>query len=235
MDCGEGRVAFNEIGVAIPMYNAGARVAEVIKRVCQLVAAKQVVVVDDGSTDGGPTALRDSGVTIISHTSNRGKGAALRTAFAYFGTQSHYLAVVTLDADGQHPPEELPRFVEEFKKNRPDLVIGCRQLTSKHMPVSRVMSNRITSSLLSRLLGCAILDSQSGYRLYSTRLITSLELTTFGYETETEVLIKAARNRFKLAFVPISTIYQDEPSHIRGIRDVARFVKLYVSSVCGEN
>ncbi len=219
-----------EVFVAIPAFNAGKSLAAVLKEVSRYVERSQILVIDDGSTDDTQQCAEQFGVSVRRHLKNLGKGAALKTAFVYLMAETNTQAVITLDADGQHPPEDIPKFVQAFFEEQSDLVIGAREFSVKVMPFFRVLSNTTTSKLLSWKVGEQIKDSQSGYRLYSRRLITSLQLKTNGYETESEILLQACRAGMKISFVPIATIYNGETSHIRGLRDTLRFVKLYLKS-----
>lgn len=219
--------AGNDIAVVIPAYNAGVRLQSVLIKILETIPPRQVIVVDDGSTDQTPAVAQGSGVEIAVHAQNRGKGLALKTGFARALAMPHVQAVVTLDADGQHDPKHLPEFIRAFRESSVDLIIGCRALRWPLMPLFRVISNRLTSALISWRVGVRIADSQSGYRLHSRRLLEQVTLDTGGYETESELLLKAARAQMKLGFIPITTIYSGETSHIRGTRDLWRFIKMW--------
>ena len=222
--------AENDIVVAIPAYNAGRKLGEVLSEVFRFVNATQVLVVNDGSTDGCEDAVRDTRATLINHQRNLGKGAALKTAFTYFLENRSAAALISMDADGQHLPSELPKFLAAYRDRPSDLIIGARGFRWPEMPLHRILSNRVTSWLLTQKLGQVIRDSQSGFRLYSRHLIASIELTTSGYETESEILIKACRSGLRLTFIPISTVYGGEPSHIRGVREIWRFARMYLQN-----
>lgn len=213
--------------VVLPAYNAGKKLDAVLRELKRHFNSAQIGVVNDGSTDDTATCTIRNGVTLLSHQKNRGKGAALQTAFDYALTRTHALAVLALDADGQHAPEDIPKFIACFEQSNADLIIGARDFSSAAMPIMRRWSNRITSKLLSLRVGHVIQDSQSGYRLYSRRLLQALRLRTKGYETESEIIIQACRKNMQVRFVPITTIYNDSTSHIRGVRDILRFLKLY--------
>jgi glycosyltransferase involved in cell wall biosynthesis len=217
----------DDVAVVIPAYNAGATLDEVLSKIFVSIPNRQVIVVDDGSTDDTPAIAVRNAVQLIRHGQNRGKGAALKSGFAFALKMPQMRAVMTMDADGQHAPKHLPEFVRAFRETPVDLIIGCRQLRWPAMPLFRVVSNRITSALVSRRLGVKIPDSQSGYRLHSRRLLERIELHTDGYEMESELLLKAVRAGMRVGFIPIATIYAGEPSHIRGWRDSGRFIKMW--------
>jgi glycosyltransferase involved in cell wall biosynthesis len=218
-----------DIAVIIPAYNAGAKLKSVLLKTLTLVPKSQVIVVNDGSTDNTDEVAMQNKVRVIRHGENRGKGAALKSGFAQALAMPQIQAVITMDADGQHDPDQIRDFIRAFREKSVDLIIGCRQLRRSLMPLFRVISNRLTSALLSWRLGIKIPDSQSGYRLHSRRLLEQIRLVTNGYEMESELLFKAVRAKMKVDFISIATIYSGEQSHIRGRRDIGRFIKMWFS------
>ncbi len=212
--------------IVVPAFNLAEAIAPVVREIRQTVPAATVLVIDDGSSD--KTAGRakvDNQVQVVRHEENRGKGAALRTGFDW-AVQEGFDAVVTLDGDGQHPPSAIPDLVSRQEETGADLIVGARTRRHTKMPLHRRLSNKITSSMASRMAGCALPDSQSGYRLIRTALLEKVELTTSHYETETELLIKAARAGFAIDSAAIPTVYADETSHINVVRDTIRFLQL---------
>ena len=153
----------------IPAYNEGARITAVITGAAEFLP---ILVVDDGSTDDTVAQAEAAGATVIRQTPNQGKGAALRTAFRH-ALAADYDAVVTLDADGQHDPAELPKFLAAYAEKQPDLIIGQRRL--RHMPPIRRLANYLGRKSFSWAIGQPIPDNQSGYRLISRRLLEELE------------------------------------------------------------
>jgi hypothetical protein len=137
---------------------------------------------------------------------------------------SDYEAVLTLDADGQHDPSDLPKFLGAWRERRGDILLGSRWETLAVMPGLRRMVNRITSVVVSLLIGQRVEDSQSGYRLISAEVLRRVPLRTTRYQTESELLIKAGRAGFAIASVPIPTRYAGETSYIDPLRDTLRFV-----------
>ena len=143
-----------------------------------------------------------------------------------------FKALITMDADRQHDYTELPKFIEEFKKNRADIVVGNRMSDTRNMPFVRLYTNRITSFFTSLFLSCRISDTQSGYRLIRTEVLRNINLLTSNFETESEVLIKAGRKGFRIKEIPIKTIYlPNARSKIRPLKDTLKFIRLILSSI----
>lgn len=212
--------------IVVPAFNLAKAIAPVVREIRQVVPLATVLVVDDGSSDSTAEEARvDDGVRVIRHDVNRGKGAALRTGFEQ-AVEKDFDAVVTLDGDGQHPPSAIPDLVSRLEETGADLIVGARTRRHTRMPLHRRLSNKITSHMASRMAGCELPDSQSGYRLIRTALLKKIQLTTSHYETETELLIKAAHGGFTIDSVTIPTVYADETSHIHVIRDTIRFLRL---------
>lgn len=203
----------------IPAYQAAAHLGGVLLRLQALPDPPPVLVVDDGSRDATAQVARQHGARVLSFAGNRGKGVALQ---AGFDALKDFDAVVTLDADGQHPPERFPAFVEAARAGA-DLVLGARERTPD-MPASRRFANAFSSGWATMLAGQTISDSQCGYRLYSRAVIESTPRGAGRYEFETAIAIRAARLGFRVAEVEIPTVYGEVESHIRTFRDVPRIV-----------
>ena len=169
-----------------------------------------------------------AGATIIEQRPNQGKGAALRAGFDRALVEG-YDAVLTLDADGQHDPDEIPRFVAAFgapgaSGPRPELIIGRRDFS--RMPPIRRLANTLGTAAFSWAVGRHVPDNQSGYRLLGRRLMTAtLGSTETGFEFEVEMIAICLRNGWTLDWVPISTIYAGEPSHVRPLAHLRHFVR----------
>jgi glycosyltransferase involved in cell wall biosynthesis len=207
------------VAVLVPAYQAAPYLAGVLERLLRLVSAGDVLVVDDGSTDGTGEVARATGVRVSTSPHNRGKGHALLSGFELLRGAD---GVLTMDADGQHPPECLPGFVAAFEDGA-DLVLGARRFEGR-MPPHRRFANALSSGWASALAGQRIADSQCGYRLYSRAVLERTPVTPGGYEFESEVVVRAARMGFRLGEVAIPTVYGGEKSQIRLTRDVPRIV-----------
>jgi glycosyltransferase involved in cell wall biosynthesis len=206
----------------IPGYNEAPRIAAVVEATLGFLP---VVVVDDGSTDGTAAVARSAGATVIEQRPNQGKGAALRAGFRQ-ALADGADAILTLDADGQHDPAEIPAFLAAWAAERPpDLVIGRRDFRA--MPAARRLSNEVGGRAFSWAVGRPIPDNQSGYRLISRRLAeATLPSDEPGFAFEVEQITTCIRMGGTIAWVPIRTIYAGAPSHIRPIAHVREFVRI---------
>ena len=205
----------------IPAWNEAARIGPIVEATR---AYLPVLVVDDGSRDETPAVAEANGAEVVSHSQNRGKGVALLTGFAW-ALEQGYEAVLTLDADGQHNPTDIPKFLAAHEDDAGELVVGRRDFGK--MPFPRSLTNPFGSWLLSKALDTRIYDNQSGYRLYSRRLLETLELTTTGFELEVEVIVQAVCQGMCIGWVRIETIYDvDKTSYFHPIKDSLRFLQM---------
>ena len=154
--------------VVIPAYQEEGRIGETVRRV--LRHCRNVVVVDDGCTDQTAEEAEKAGATVIRQGVNRGKGAALQTGFQY-AQDRKFDFLINLDGDGQHDPDDIPRFIEAFQKSGTPVLTGDRMYDTASMPFVRRMTSRFMSWLLSRAMGQRVTDTQSGYRLYRTDVL----------------------------------------------------------------
>jgi glycosyltransferase involved in cell wall biosynthesis len=204
----------------IPGYQEGPRIAAVVAAAGRHLP---VVVVDDGSTDDTAAQAEAAGAVVIRQVPNAGKGTALRRGFRH-ALERGAEAVVTLDADGQHDPDEIPAFLAAFDASRPELVIGRRDFGE--MPLVRRLSNRLGGLLLSASLGRNVPDNQSGYRLIGRRLMGALlDSHEDGFEFEIEMIARCIALGLPIEWVPIRTIYAGEPSHIQPWRHFTQFLR----------
>ena len=195
-----------KIFAVIPAYNEETTIAEVLQKTKPFVNG--IIVVNDGSHDRTAEIANSHGAVVVSHVINRGLGAAIGTGFA----ASKKLGVdmiVTLDADGQHDPDEIKKFVDAVEKGA-DVVIGSRMLTGfKGIPwyrrVAQVLGNLVTFFLF----GAWVTDSQSGYRAFTREALEKIQIRTNRMEVSSELIAEVKRHRLKLVEVPIKAIYTD--------------------------
>jgi glycosyltransferase involved in cell wall biosynthesis len=211
------------MAAVIPAYHEEKHIGDVVRRTRQLL--EHVLVVDDGSSDKTAARAREAGGEVIVHPKNRGKGEAIKTGLRHWLARD-FIWVFILDADGQHRPEEIVRFIAAAASDGASLLLGNRMKNVKSMPLVRRVVNRYMSNKISRLCGQTIPDTQCGYRMLHRHLIPELLGGTNRFDYETEMLIIASRKGFRIESVPISTVYSDEVSSIHPVRDTVRFFNL---------
>ena len=212
------------MAAVIPAYNERVHIADVVRRTRAKI--DNVLVVDDGSSDATAERARDAGAEVIVHPQNRGKGESIKTGLRYW-LDRQIDFVIILDADGQHRPEEIERFVAAaVSAALPKLILGNRMNDIQSMPLVRRIVNGYMSRKISRVCGQKIPDTQCGFRMVHRDLIPNLLNGAERFDYETEMLIVASRKGFRIESVPISTVYSDEVSSIHPVRDTIRFFNL---------
>lgn len=216
----------NKICAVIPFYNAGKTINEVLSQT--LSYSDIIFAVNDGSNDDYqiiPDINNSQNIKLISLEKNRGKGFALNKGFENsININSKF--TVTLDADLQHEPSLIPLFIN--KLNEFDIVIGNRLHDIKNMPLQRRLSNKITSLLLSIKTHQKIIDSQCGFRAFKTPLLKKIIPKSSGFEAESEIIINAAKQGFKIGFLDIPTIYRSEKSKMKAVKAILGFIKVLI-------
>lgn len=208
----------------IPVYNNATTIRQVIEDVCAMVA--DVIVVNDGSTDGTLTILAQVSkkVTLVSYIKNRGKGYALKQGFQVAKKQG-FTHAVTIDADGQHFATDIPKLISTMKDNYDGIILGCRNLSEQNMPQRNTFANKFSNFWYRLQTGIHLPDTQSGFRLYNLSAIDSKWPITSRYEAELELIVFAAWAGKRISTVPIHVIYptaEEKVSHFRPIRDFIR-------------
>ncbi|MEI6438179.1 MAG: glycosyltransferase family 2 protein [Candidatus Omnitrophota bacterium] len=209
-----------KICLLIPAFNEAQALGPLVKDVRG--RGFDALVVDDGSSDNSAEIARAAGATVISNIKNHGKGYSLQRGFDYILSRD-YDALITVDGDGQHAPEDLGQFVTLYAEQRPDIICGNRMRNPKGMPGVRFVTNKIMSGLISLVCRQKIYDTQCGYRLISTKVLRNIQLSSTAFEIESEVLIKASKKGYRIVSVPIKTIYSNERSKINPFFDTIRF------------
>ncbi|MBP7274685.1 MAG: glycosyltransferase family 2 protein [Kiritimatiellae bacterium] len=204
----------------MPAFHERGRIGTVVSEVRQHVST--VLVVDDGSNDGTAEEAEAAGAVVIRHETNRGKGVALRTGFEE-ARKRGFEAVVTLDADGQHLPSEIPKFIETYRRTNIPVLIGNRMWDTRGMPRIRRWTNRFMSWLLSREMKQFVPDTQCGYRLFRCDVIPFIQAASDRFAAESEILLHVAARHMRIDNVRIATVYGTEKSKINPWTDTFRF------------
>ena len=217
-----------KVAVVIPAYNEARTIRDVASRA--LAQLEDVIVVDDGSADGTAAAVADLPLTLISNPVNQGKGASLWRGFAA-AIAAGADAVVTLDADGQHCPEDIPRLLAATGEHPGRIVIGARLWDKDKVPGLRYFGNRFANFWVAWAAGAPVADSQSGFRLYPAAILKHVNVfhgpgARFAFESE--ILIEAGRAGVRTCAVPIAALYpaNARASHYRSAVDTARIVRM---------
>jgi glycosyltransferase involved in cell wall biosynthesis len=208
----------------IPAYGEEKHIGDIVRRTRRQL--DHVLVVDDGSRDTTARCAREAGAEVIVHSQNRGKGEAIKTGLRHW-LDRQFIHVIILDADGQHLPEEIDRFIAVAASAAgPSFFLGNRMNNLTGMPFVRRVVNRYMSNRISRICRQKIPDTQCGFRMLDRQLIPELLDGGNRFDYETEVLIIASRKGYRIESVPITTVYSDEVSSIHPARDTIRFFKL---------
>jgi len=216
------------LAAVIPAFNEVRTVREVAERTLKVVPL--VVIVDDGSTDGTAAALDGLPLTLIRNERNLGKAGSLARG-ATHAIARGVDAIVTLDADGQHRPEDIPRLVEAYHRDPSSLIVGSRLHDRNGIPRDRYLANRFANFWIAWAAGQPIADSQSGFRIYPAGLLITLAGLAerdSGFVFESEILIEAGRRGVRITGVPVSAAYPDRArrSHFRPVLDIARITRM---------
>lgn len=193
-----------DVWVVIPAHNEEKNIKDVvleIKNYCE-----NIVVVDDGSSDRTVELARKTGVVVLEHVVNLGKGSALKTG-CDFAVKSGAKKIIVMDADKQHNPKEIPNFLEALEGK--DIVFGYRGL-NKDMPFIFRLGNSFINFIIHLLYGVRLKDSQSGYRAFTRDAYLKIRWQAMDYSLESEMIARVGKNHLKYTQIPIQTIYSDK-------------------------
>ncbi len=214
--------------VIIPAYQEGHEIARTVRGA--LKHAKEVLVVDDGSTDKTGEQARAAGASVVRHPENLGKGCALLSGLQYAAGKGYPVAI-TIDGDGQHDPGEIPKLLDALERGA-DIVVGCRMNNPDGMPLERLLTNRFMSAVLSLLARRRIRDTQSGFKAMRVDRVRRLKFHTRRFDWESELIIKAARGGLRMREVDIKSIYGNHHrSKIAVVSDTYRFLRLVLKNI----
>lgn len=194
--------------IVIPAYNEEKVIQDVIREI-QAADYKNIVVVDDGSTDQTyEKAKAMPGVIALKHLINRGKGAATKTGIEAAKMLDAGI-IVTMDGDGQHNPQDIARLIEPIKSNHCDVVLGTRLIDPRGMPRHKILANWIGNAVTWYFYGLWVSDSQSGFRAYSRHASELINTKTDRYEYDSEVIREIYLYKLKYKEVPIEVRYTE--------------------------
>lgn len=213
------------VAALIPCYFEERHIRDVAARTRAQVDT--VLVVDDGSTDRTSDEARESGVEVIRHDKNQGKGGAIKTGLRELTARQDAEWILILDGDGQHLPEEIPHFFAAANDYDAAMIVGNRMSDARKMPLVRKLTNLTMSGLISAIIGQRVPDSQCGFRMFRRDLASAfVDMPSSNFDFESEMLAIAARTGVKIAAATVSTVYGDERSKIHPFRDTVRFFQL---------
>ncbi len=210
--------------VIIPTYNNASKIEAVIKEV--LLQTKNVIVVNDGATDNTLQLLEKfKNIEIISYPQNKGKGYAIKKGFKK-AIELGFANAITIDSDGQHCAEDIPKFIEANKQKKDSIIIGTRSIIKGKISRKSSFANNISNFWFLVITGIKLDDTQSGFRLYPIKVMKHILTLTRRYEFEIEIMVKASWQNIPIESIPISVIYPPEKERITHFRPVVDFVRI---------
>ena len=222
--------------ILIPAYNAELTLPSLIHKIRQLsIQPQNIFLVDDCSKDFTVKIAEEFKCRVMINLRNTGKGYTLRKGYELFLKESKAPYLICIDADLQHPVDKIPDFLKIIQKKNVDIIIGNRDKSLKNMPLSRVLSNSITSYIISIMTGKKILDSQCGFRAIKRGVLENIKLKENGFQMESEFIFRANDLNYKIQFVNIPTIYGGQTSYIHHFKDTMKFIKLIFRELLGKN
>lgn len=214
--------------VIIPCYDNAGTVRDVTERALNFCC--DVIVVDDGSTDGPAAALQGLPAKVVRHDRNRGKGQALKTGFRIAASLGFERAI-TLDSDGQHYPEDIQAFAAALDTHPGSMLVGCRNLRHENMPGGNTFANRFSNFWFKVQTGKRLSDTQCGFRLYQLRKLGSMALLTSRYEAELELLVSQCWKGVDIQEIPIQVYYPPQSQRITHFRPFRDFLRITILNI----
>ncbi|MBD3322609.1 MAG: glycosyltransferase [Chitinivibrionales bacterium] len=215
----------DSVAVCIPAYNAASTLKALLPKLMTAAPKKNICVVNDGSSDETAKLCSDMEIQCISSPVNKGKGYALAAGFDAL-IENKYRWIITMDADLQHTVEDLPKFLTAIDTHpEAGIIIGSRSRKPGVMPIDRIVSNTLTSGIISLLCGTKINDSQCGFRAYASSFLETITIECPRFEMETEVILKACHKKVSVCNMDVQTLYFQTRSHISHLKDTLRWIK----------
>ncbi len=218
----------NKVWVLIPAFNEESGLKNIIPKIKE--EGCKVLVIDDGSSDNTySAAVQLKADVVLRNVSNLGKGACLIKGFEYLLSSSVECEyIIIMDADGQHNPLDIGKFVEKLKQGY-YLVIGNRLSNSKEMPFIRLVVNKVMSWVIFLRTGKFIPDTQCGFKGLKLDVVRDIRFSSRRFEIDSEIIIKSLKKGFKAGVVDIESIYRKETSAIRPFKDTLRFLRFIIA------
>lgn len=220
-------LSYWEACIIIPTYNNAGSIADILGRTRKVT--RDIIVVNDGSKDDTRTILNTfSDIVVIHHGKNHGKGKAIKTGFAT-AINRGYKYAITMDADGQHYPEDIIYMINALYRFQQSIIVGARNMAQSSVPSKSSFGNKFSNFWIWLYTGIDLPDSQSGFRLYPLQKIQAIRLITWKFEFEVEILVRAAWRNIPLQHVPVRVYYPPgdlRVSHFRPIKDFTRITIL---------
>ena len=217
--------------IALPIYNEAQHLSKVLCEIVETYPDQNVLVINDGSSDDSEKIIQNYPVQMLRHGRNLGKGAAILTAVR-FAQKKGYEWLIVLDGDGQHAVDQIRLFIQEIAADRYDLILGNRIARMGKMPVHRILSNGITSIMVSLCAGQGrIHDSQCGFRALRLSCVKPELYRYKGFQMESEIILRFGKSGLQMREIAVDTIYLDEKSEMKLLSDTIKFIILIANSM----